>query len=204
MLDASCVAEIRRSLRLAHRTWVSSWAQAAYFLRFQAECFPMSCSDCCQQEPDLTVSRQGAVAHDLTSWSDVEIPDQPPEMTVNGLGGMASLTTAFGMREKGVAADLSWNLYVAERIYTTDWEILRGISLRDSFRSGGSLWRNRQHLDRNDQVFAWCRSCQPPKREELSPWASLGGGCLENIVELFSDGWTMLEVYLLEGPKTSQ
>ena len=188
MLDSSRVAEIRCSLRLAHRTMgherlsdkFIAFCLNAYtdtrslhglkphvFFSFKLSVksrFSMSCSDCCQQELDLgTASRLGAVAHDLKSWSDVEIPDQPQEMKVNGLGGMASLTMAFGMCEEEVAADLScWSLYVSERIYTTDWEILRGISLRDSFRFGGSLWRNRQHLDRNDQVFAWCRSCQPP------------------------------------------
>ncbi|CAJ1369068.1 unnamed protein product [Effrenium voratum] len=66
---------------------------------------------------------------------------------------MASLTMAFGMCEEEVAADLScWSLYVSERIYTTDWEILRGISLRDSFRFGGSLWRNRQRVGAGPQA----------------------------------------------------
>ncbi|CAJ1399707.1 unnamed protein product [Effrenium voratum] len=87
---------------------------------------------------------------------------------------MASLTTAFGMREKGVAADLSWNLYVAERIYTTDWEILRGISLRDSFRSGGSLWRNRQRVEAQEDPFHRSRHVEELDVFVSHTWASGG------------------------------
>lgn len=116
----------------------------------------MSClQDCCEQEPDPTID-QSALAP--TCRADVELPE-PPELAmfdesdVNGLEAMSFVNVAsvtMSDSNSGVVGEPSFDSfksYVSERIQVTDKEILRGITLRESLRRGGSLWRkNPEHL----------------------------------------------------------
>ena len=107
----------------------------------------MSClQDCCEREPDT--ANQSALAPTCSSRSwDCE-PDEEPD--VNGLRAMSFVNVAMSDRNssgEGEPSIDSFKSYVSERILATDTEILRGITLRESLRRGGSLWRkNPEHL----------------------------------------------------------
>ena len=102
--------------------------------------------DCCEQELDTGHCREAVSDQTLATTSrlqDVEVQDEPPELAVNGLEAMISLnimTMLSGGDSNGTDEEL-FKSHVSERIHVTDWEILRGITLRESLCRGGSLWR---------------------------------------------------------------
>ena len=106
----------------------------------------MSClEECClSREPEAKTApwnNQTTAAQTLSTWP-AEGPDEAADgLAVNGLEGMAPcLVSGSSLGEKKVPFKSSKSS-VAERIHTTDLDILRGITLRDSLRSRGSLWR---------------------------------------------------------------
>ena len=100
----------------------------------------MSClEECCRQEPEVEIApNQTAAAQ--TSFAPA--PDEAAE-AVNGLEGMACLggVSCSSLNEIEVEKDASCKSMIMKRIRTADLEILRGITLSDSLRSRGSLWR---------------------------------------------------------------
>ena len=114
----------------------------------------MSClQDCCEQEPDRATSQSAPAPSETTyaacAW-DVGLPDEAPELAVNGLEGMSFVNVAMSDSKSEVEGGPSFDSfksYVSARIGVVDTEILRGITLRESLRRGGSLWRkNPEHL----------------------------------------------------------
>ena len=103
----------------------------------------MSClEECCRREPEVEIApNQTAVAQ--TPLTLAESPDEAADgLAVNGLEGMAPcLVSGSSSNEIEVEKKDSYKSTILKRIRTTDLEILRGITLRDSLRSRGSLWR---------------------------------------------------------------
>ena len=99
----------------------------------------MSClEECCRREPEVEIS-----------FAPAECPDEAADLAVNGLEGMASLVSGSSLPEIEVEKDASCKSMIMKRIRTADLEIVRGITLSDSLRSRGSLWRkNPMYLPR--------------------------------------------------------
>ena len=99
----------------------------------------MSClEECCRPEVEIAPNQ---TAVEQTSFVPAECPDEAVDLAVNGLEGMASLVSGSSLPEIEVEKNASFKSSVLKRTRTTDLEILRGITLRDSLRSRGSLWR---------------------------------------------------------------
>ena len=105
--------------------------------------------DCCGQELDPATDQNAPAPSEPTCSSgawDVELPDEAPELVANGLEAMTFVNVAMS-DSKAAVEGKPFKSYVSERIRVTDTEILRGITLRESLRRGGSLWRkNPEHL----------------------------------------------------------
>ena len=91
--------------------------------------------------------------------TEAEFGDAPPELAVQGLECMASLGMSMESSSSPVPFEspassrgASILSVVSAQIRTTDMEILRGITLRESLRRGACLWRkNPMQLIR----FSW-------------------------------------------------
>ena len=125
-------------------------------------CRTMRClQDCCEQEIDTGHCREAVSDQTLATTSrlpDVEVQDEPPELAVNGLEAMTSLNimTKLSGSDSNETDEELFKFQVSERIRVTDWEILRGITLRESLCRGGSLWRkNPEYLSGLDN-FVGC------------------------------------------------
>ena len=102
----------------------------------------MSClEECYRREPeDETAPWSKQTAAQTSTLA--ECPVEAADLAVNGLEGMAPcLVSGSSLDEIEVEKNDSFKSSVLKRIRTTDLEILRGITLRDSLRSRGTLWR---------------------------------------------------------------
>ena len=104
----------------------------------------MSCFEQCCREPEVETAPNQTIVAQTSTWP-AECPDEAADSAVNGLGTVClSVSGSFSEVKGNVrkdSADSDYTSEISERIRTTDLKILRGITLRDSLRSRGSLWR---------------------------------------------------------------
>ena len=107
----------------------------------------MSCfEECCRQEPEIETApcSHSSFAQALSTWP-AECPDEAADLVVTGLedvvcaGGVSGSSLPEIEVEKNDSCPSQST--ILKRTRTTDLEILRGITLRDSLRSRGTLWR---------------------------------------------------------------